>query len=203
MLLKGARVQGLGAGQILFLQDEPADALFVVLDGWIKLYRTAPSGIEAMIGTMRDGQSFGDAAALCGQPWPVSAEAISPARLLRLDAGRVRRLLQSDPVLATSMLASAFLRLQQLVAHIEELKTCTSVQRAAEFLLDLAAECENDGPVVLPYNKALIAGRLGMKPETLSRAFARLRDHGVQIEATMVHIKNVAHLRNLVAEGLA
>ena len=40
----GARVQDLGAGQILFLQEEPADALFIVLGGWIKLYRTAANG---------------------------------------------------------------------------------------------------------------------------------------------------------------
>ncbi|MBB1499094.1 Crp/Fnr family transcriptional regulator [Paracoccus sp. MC1862] len=203
MLLKDARVQGLRAGQVLFLQDEPSDALFVVLEGWIKLYRTAASGIEAVVGTMRDGQSFGEAAALCGQPWPVSAEAISPARLLRLDARHVRRLLQSDPALATSMLAPAFQRLQQLIAHIEVLKTCTSVQRVAEFLLDLIAECDGDGPVALPYNKALIAGRLGIKPETLSRTFARLRDHGVQVDATTVHIEDVVRLRDVMVEAVS
>ena len=52
-----------------------------------------------------------------------------------------------------------------------------------------------------PYSKMLIASQLGMKPETLSRAFAKLRDHGVQIDATMAHIKDVAHLRDIVAEG--
>ena len=40
-----------------------------------------------------------------------------------------------------------------------------------------------------------------MKTETPSRAFAKLRDHGVQIDATMAHIKDVAHLRDIVAEG--
>ena len=57
--------------------------------------------------------------------------------------------------------------------------------------------------VALPYNKALIAGRLGIKPETLSRAFARLRDHGVRIEAAMAHIEDVDRLRELVAEDPA
>ena len=53
------------------------------------------------------------------------------------------------------------------------------------------------------YSKALIARQLGMKPETLSRAFARLRDHGVQITATTAHIEDVAHLRHMVAQGRA
>ena len=76
------------------------------------------------------------------------------------------------------------------------------MQRVAEFLLDLAA---GDGActVALPYNKTLIAGRLGMKPESLSRAFARLRDHGVRIEAAMAHIEDVDRLRELVAEDPA
>ena len=67
-----------------------------------------------------------------------------------------------------------------LVGQIEGLKARSGVQRVAEFLLDLSAGREGEVSVALPYNKALIAGRLGIKPETLSRAFARLRDHGVR-----------------------
>lgn len=204
-LLEGAWVQSAPAGQIIFQQDEPAEALFIVLEGWVKLYRMAPSGAEAVVATLCDGQSFGEAAALCGQPYLMSAEAIAPARLLRLDAGHVRRLLRSDPVLATSMLAPAFVHLEQLVTHIEELKARTGVQRVAEFLLTLEAgpEGERSGAVALPYSKALIAGQLGMKPETLSRAFARLREHGVQTDAAGVHIEDVGRLRDLVAEEMA
>ena len=200
----GAWVQDLGADQILFLQDEPADALFIVLGGLVKLYRIAANGTEAVIDIMSEGRSFGEAAALCGQPWPVSAEALGSARLLRLDARHVRPLLQSDPLLAMSMLAPALLRLEQLILHIEDLKALSSVQRAAEFLLALSAECDGKCSVGLPpYSKALIAQQLGMKPETLSRAFARLRDHGVQIDATTAHIEDLARLRDMVAERWA
>lgn len=198
----GARVQDLRAGQILFLQDEPAEALFIVLGGLVKLYRIAASGTEAVIDIMSEGRSFGDAAALCGQLWPVSAEAVDDARLLRLDAGHVRPLLQSDPLLAMSMLAPALLRLEQLVLHIEELKALSSVQRTAEFLLTLSADCDGKCSVTLPpCSKALIASQLGMTAETLSRAFARLRAHGVQIDATAAHIEDVAHLREVAQAG--
>lgn len=50
-LLEGARVQSARAGQIIIQQDEPAEALFIVLVGWIKLYRMAPSGTEAVVAT--------------------------------------------------------------------------------------------------------------------------------------------------------
>lgn len=202
-LLEGAQVQSAETGQTIFLQDEPPEALFIVLEGWVKLYRVAASGTEAVVSVMTRGRSFGEAVALRGMPYPVSAEAITPARLLRLDAARMRHLLQTDPVLATSMLAAVFVHLQQLVGQIEELKARSGVQRVAEFLVDLSAGREGECSVALPYNKALIAGRLGMKPETLSRAFAKLRDHGVRIEAAVAHIEDVERLRELVAEDPA
>ena len=104
--------------------------------------------------------------------------------------------------MATSMLAAVFVHLQHLVGQIEGLKARSGVQRVAEFLLDLAA---GDGActVALPYNKTLIAGRLGMKPESLSRAFARLRQHGVRIEAAVAHIDDIEALRELAAEDPA
>ena len=202
-LLEGAQVQAVETGQTIFLQDEPAQALFIVLDGWVKLYRVAASGTEAVVSVMTRGRSFGEAVALRDVPYPVSAEAITPARLLRLDAARMRHLLQSDPVLATSMLAAVFVHLQNLVGQIEGLKARSGVQRVAEFLLSLSAGRGRDCSVALPYNKALIAGRLGMKPETLSRAFARLREHGVRIEAAVAHIEDIERLRELVAEDPA
>lgn len=202
-LLKGARTQALAAGQTLFLQDEPSTALFILLEGWIKLYRLAPSGNEAVVDTLAAGQSFGEPAALCDQPRQASAAAICPARLLRIEAGHLRGLLHSDPGLAVSMLAPALMQLQQLAIHVEELKARTTVQRAAEFLLALAAEAGGEPEVTLPYSKALIAGRLGMKPETLSRAFARLRQHGVRVEATTARIEDVERLQALVAAEIA
>lgn len=78
-----------------------------------------------MVATLCDGQNFVETTALCQQSYLTSAEAISPARLLRLDAGHVRRLLHSEPALAMSMLAPAFVHLEQLVTHIEELKART------------------------------------------------------------------------------
>lgn len=202
-LLENAQVQTFETGQTVFLQDDPAVAVFIVLDGWVKLYRIAPSGAEAVVSIMTRGRSFGEAVALRGKPYPVSAEAITPTRLLRIDASRLLRLLQSDPAMATSMLAATYVHLQQLVDQVEQLKARTGVQRVADFLIRLAP-CETGScAVILPYNKALIAGRLGMKPESLSRAFARLRAHGVRVEATTAHIDDMDKLHDLVAEDPA
>jgi hypothetical protein len=49
----------------------------------------------------------------------------------------------------------------------------------------------------LPYDKVLIAGRLGLKPESLSRAFAKLRPVGVEVRASHVVVHDVGKLRKI------
>lgn len=199
-VLATAQVRRLDTGETIFIQGEQATSVYIVIDGWVKLYRMAPSGSEAVVSILTRGRSFGEAVALCEQPYPVSAEAITDATVLRIDASQLRQQMRDDPQMAIAMLAATYVHLQQLVRQVEQLKARSGVQRVAEFLANLAP-CE-EGPcqVVLPYNKALIAGRLGMKPESLSRAFARLRDHGVRMEASTAHIDDLGALRGLAAE---
>ncbi|MCV2449134.1 helix-turn-helix domain-containing protein, partial [Paracoccus sp. DMF] len=77
------------------------------------------------------------------------------------------------------------------------LKARSGAQRVAEFLLDLCPPDAESTTVMLPYDKMLIAGRLGMKPESLSRSFARLRQCGVRIDQASAVIDSVARLREV------
>jgi hypothetical protein len=52
----------------------------------------------------------------------------------------------------------------------------------------------------LPYDKNLIAGQLGLKPESLSRAFAKLRSVGVVVDASRVVVEDLAKLRQIAAD---
>jgi CRP-like cAMP-binding protein len=195
-LLSTASVRHHDRGATLFLQGEPATGIYIVMDGWVKLYRIAPSGAEAVVSVFAPGDSFGEAVALTKSPYPVAAEAASECSVMRIDVDAILWLVRDRPELAVAILASTFMHLHRLVAQIEQLKAQTGAQRVAEFLLELtpceAGACE----VNLPYDKVLIAGRLGMKPESLSRAFARLRDHGVTIRHSTASISDVAALRD-------
>ncbi|MFD1807248.1 helix-turn-helix domain-containing protein [Gemmobacter lanyuensis] len=123
--------------------------------------------------------------------------------LIRIDADTFMRQIRESPEIAISMLSSTFVHLQGLVAQVEALKAQSGAQRVAEFLLELA-ECEQGAcEVLLPYDKVLIAGRLGMKPESLSRAFAKLREQGVTIRQNVAVIANIAQLRDFAEEDPA
>ena len=193
----------LEARQQVFAQGDPADACFVVLEGWVKLYRISPNGAEAVVAVFTKGSSFGEAVAFRHDVYPVAAEAVTDCSLIRIEADTILNLIRQSPEIAISILSATFLHLHSLVAQVEQLKARTGAQRVAEFLLELSTEVQGSCVVTLPYDKALIAGRLGMKPESLSRAFAKLRDHGVTIRQNNATIADIAALRELSDEDPA
>ncbi|KGJ05419.1 cAMP-binding domain of CRP or a regulatory subunit of cAMP-dependent protein kinases [Paracoccus halophilus] len=199
-LLKDSVQRSYAEGETIFLQGDPARAVFIVLRGFVKLSRMTPGGAEAVVSILGRNRSFAEAMALRGTPYPVTAEAISDCTLLQIDGTRLRHVLLENPEFAIGLLASTFVHFQALVNQIENLKAHTGVQRVAQFLSTLTEAESGPCEVALPYNKRLIAGNLGMQPESLSRAFARLREHGVKVDSSKAVIDDIAQLRLLAQD---
>ena len=186
---------------MLFVQGDHADRFFVLLGGWAKLFRQSRNGSEAIIEVLGPGESFAEAAALSLGQYPVSAESATDVRLLEVPAEPFKKRLATDPELMLSIIATLSMRLKGFVRRSEQLVTRTASQRVAMFLLAFATPRADNGTrtVTLPYNKLLIAGRLGMKPETFSRALSDLRRIGVVVARSEVLIEDfsaVEHFAN-------
>lgn len=178
----------------LFEQDEPASTFYVVMEGWVKLFRMTTGGDEAVVGVFTRGDSIAEVPCLAGGNYPVSGETVTDVRLLAVPTRKIMELNRSSPEIGLAMLASTSAHLRRLVDQIEELKARTGPQRLAAFLVDLAPTARGACTIALPYEKLLIAGRLGMKPESLSRAFQRLRALGVRINQNTVAVGDIARL---------
>ncbi|WP_417728325.1 Crp/Fnr family transcriptional regulator [Roseovarius sp.] len=202
-LLDSARVLEFDRSSTIFLQGEQARAIYIVADGWVKLHRIAPNGAEAVVGVFTKGRSFGEAVAFRNDVYPVSAEAVTFCRLIRIEAAQFLNAIRDNPEMALSILSATFTHLQSLVAQVEGLKARTGAQRVAQFLLDLASCDSGKCSVRLPYDKVLIAGRLGMKPESLSRAFAKLKHVGVTITQNTADIADLDMLRDYAEDDPA
>jgi CRP-like cAMP-binding protein len=202
-LIAPAGIVTLEHGETLFRQGDPARAFFILVEGWIKLYRITLSGDEAVIDLLTKGESFSEGAAFTGSPYPSHAEAVSDARIVRIPADHGIHCLREVPDIALAMIASTAQHLYQLVQQVEQLKAQSGVQRVAEFLASLCPANGNVCTIALPYDKALIAGHLGLKPESLSRAFAKLKSVGVEVRASHVVVNNVAKLRRLASDDRA
>ena len=202
-VLETARLRNFARGETIFLQGERASAIYIGADGGVKLYRIAPSGAEAVVGVFTKGASFGEAVAFRHDTYPVAAEAVTDTSLIRIEADAFLRQIRENPEVAISILSATYAHLHNLVGQIEALKAQTGAQRVAEFLLELAPCADGSCEVTLPYDKVLIAGRLGMKPESLSRAFARLKEQGVSIRQNLASIEDIGALRDYVEEDPA
>ncbi len=186
--------------EVVMRQDDPAAAFFIVIDGWVKISRSTQSGDETVIDMMKKGDSFAEPVAFSGGKYIATAEAVNVARVGRIPADHLIRCIRESPDIALAMIASLSLRLHYLVQQLEQLKAQSGVQRVAEFLASLAPAERGQCAMALPYDKILIAARLGLTPESLSRAFARLRGVGVTIKASRVNIADIVVLRRIAAD---
>lgn len=193
-LLKGASPRSYPKGHLLFQQGDAADGFFVVLSGWVKLFRQTPRGDEAVIHILSRGECFAEAAVFLGGRYPASALVAEDARLIRISSQPFRQWIQSEPEIALGMLASLSARMHHLVNESEQLQTRSATERVADFILRRCPVREGPAVIALPYDKSLLAARLAMKPESLSRVLARLRKLGVRTENHRVIVTDVARL---------
>jgi CRP-like cAMP-binding protein len=200
-LTECATIVALRERELLFRQDDPTTALYIVVEGMLKLYRLTYSGEEAVIQILTQGDSVAAASTFAGKRYLVTAEAITSSRIIRIPTEHVMRCIQEMPDVALAIIAVTSQHLGHLVQHVEGLKAQSGRQRVAEFLLSLCRVDDGPAVVTLPYDKVLIAGRLGIKPESLSRAFAKLRSAGVEVRGASVAIQDVAVLREVAGEG--
>jgi len=179
---------------ILFQEGDKADHFYIVLHGLVKLFRCSYDGNEAVIHVFGRGENFAECAMFINAVFPVSAEVVAPARLLRLEGPIMRKVIMDDPEIAFSMLASASRHLKLLVDQIEQMKVHTGPERVAEFLLGLTTKRSGPDVISLPFEKILIANTLGMKPESFSRALAKLRSIGVSSVDNHIAIDDIGRL---------
>jgi CRP-like cAMP-binding protein len=201
-LLATATIRTVERGTDLFVQGDPADRFFIVLEGWIKLYRINRDGVEAVVTMVNAGESFAEAAMFAQGSFPVFAQAVTDARLLAITAQAFARCVQADVGMAFAMLGSLSMRLRTLVQQIEQLQVQSAPQRVGGFLLKMCPAGKGNVSFMLPVEKSLVARRLGIQPETFSRALAKLRPVGVEVQGAVVSISDIDALREFCQEDV-
>ena len=121
-LLATATIRSVERGTDLFVQGDPADRFFVVLEGWVKLYRINRDGAEAVVSMVNAGESFAEAAMFAQASFPVCAQAVTDVRVVAITAQAFARCVQADVGTAFAMLGSLSMRLRTLVQQIEQLQ---------------------------------------------------------------------------------
>ena len=159
--------------------------LFALAYGSVKLALRTPSGELRVLRLVSAGQTFGEAAALLGQRNLYEAQAIAETKLVVIPPAALYGLIDRDPRFARSLLIALAERKRELLAEIESVTYRRGAERLAHYLGSLAARRGPEGAcsVQLPTSKTLIAARLNMKKETLSRLLGTLAREGLIVIA--------------------
>lgn len=200
-ILKESHVVEHPRGKLLFLRGEPAEWFYLLLDGWVKVFRDTPDGEQTVITIIKPGETMAEAAIFFGSDYPASAEVVDDARLIEIPAAALINQIRDNGALALKLLGTMSMRMRHLVRHIEQLQARSTSQRLGNFLLTLCETEEGSAVIKLPYDKSLIAARLGMKPESLSRALAKLKAVGVTSRGHTVQMASVGDLREFCQGG--
>lgn len=140
-----SRVRRLSRGEVLFHCGDPARGFFVVIEGVMKLSIQGQDGSEKVLEVIHPGESFGEAVMLLEQPYPVTATALEPVRLLAVPLESVERLLLSDPMFARRMLAGMAVRLHTMVRDVESYTLRSSRERVVAYLVACAEQAAPRG----------------------------------------------------------
>lgn len=182
---------------MLCRQGELADRLHLLIDGQVALSNTAPNGVTAVVEVVRPGGHFVLATVLAQLPYLLNAQAIASCRLIVFPASLLHGLVRTVPALATALMRAEAQDFRALVRQVCDLKLRTTAQRLGCYLLSLSEEqASNSTKLRLPFDKRLLAARLGCRQENLSRAFAALRDFGVETHGAQVVLHDIARLRD-------
>jgi CRP/FNR family transcriptional activator FtrB len=181
----------------LIREGDLADFLHIVVDGNVELFASTSVGRETSIEIVGPVSTFILAAVLRDAVYLMSARTVENCHILMVPAESVRTAFAQDNVFARAVVRELSGRYRAVVKSLKNHKLRGSVERLANYLLAVHERDGSKGAISLGIDKRTLAALLGMTPENLSRAFATLRSHGVQVAGRTIHLRRVDDLRAL------
>jgi len=186
------------AQQMLYWQDELCGAVYVLLEGAVKLVRQNGRRREKVIRMLAPGEMFGEVALFSNRGYPTGAVAVGDSELLAIEAVPFARQVYTSRECAWSMLVWLARRVGHLMTEVERLSFYNAEQRVAAHLLD---GDNGEGRAGLAGGAARGEGAsfLGITPETLCRLLTRFQRRGlVSIRDGAVEVRDPKGLSDLL-----
>ncbi|MCW8883630.1 MAG: Crp/Fnr family transcriptional regulator [Motiliproteus sp.] len=188
----------LAPGDFLFQQHESAEQVFVIETGQVKLCVTALDGTENVLELAMAGQTIGDHVMFMPEKiYPVAAQAIQDSGLYGIPRQLFLKLVKGNSEFCGNYLRNLSLNLNDRIAEMVSLTQDKANRRVAQFLTSLVPSNARNGHVVhLITPKHVIASRLSIKPETLSRLMSEMAQQGIiDVKGRRIRIHNIKALK--------
>jgi len=186
-----------GVGDVIFSQGDPADAVFYITKGEVKLSVLSKQGREAVVAILRDGDFFGEGR-LAGQPLRMaSAVALSECSITKVERMAVIALLHQQPEFSSLFMAHLLSRNIKIEADLVDQLFNSSEKRLARVLLLLANFGKEGEPqtVIPKISQETLAGIVGTTRSRVSFFMNRFRklgfidyNGGLKIHSSLLNI---------------
>jgi CRP/FNR family transcriptional regulator, cyclic AMP receptor protein len=182
------------AGAFIQIEGDPAEVMYVVTQGRVKIARVGEKGREQVLNVISAGGHFNTVPMFDGGTCPANAQALTDVALLGLPREAMRRVVEEHPPLALALLREFTRRLRHLVNLVDDLSLHTVQGRLAGLLLDQAVAAERD-QAIPPLTQAEMAARLGTVREMIGRALKTFEVLGlIRLERGQISIRDRAGL---------
>ena len=182
-------------GDLILLEDEPADAMYFVASGVVKVFKTSSEGKEQILSFVRPGESFNDVPLFDGGPNLGSVQAIGPVTLYGLRTGDLENILRSSPQIALNVIRVLSGQVRRLVELVEDLSFRHVIARVAKILLENAEDGTGPKPKLTQQEMAAIAGTAR---EMVGRSLKSLEDEGaIRLDRHRIVITDKEALREM------
>jgi CRP-like cAMP-binding protein len=198
-IVANSTLYSLSAGEIIFLEGEPADGLWIVESGNVKIFKLNPDGAEHILHLRGPGTTFNDIAALDNGQNPASAMALSPeVRVWLIPTSVIHDVLTQNLQVALNVIRLLATRVRSLVGQIEDLALYSVIVRLARFLLRQSEDPSLSGPGV---TRTAIAAHINTTPQTISNVLHTLEEMGaIQFNRHRIVIVNERILRSIAMQ---
>lgn len=170
----------IGTHDSVFNEADPADNVYNVTDGVLKIYKLLPDGRRQITGFLFPGDFLG---LMHNDLYAYSAETLTPTKLCRFPRRKLEKLLVEIPHLEQRLLSMASHELAAAQDQMIMLGRKSARERVVSFLLMLSNASTRRGgaasPISVPMTRTDIADYLGLTIETVSRTLTQLKKQGL------------------------
>jgi len=180
-------------GEILLFEGEPAETLYFVAAGAIKVFKTSADGKEQILQIIRPGESFNDVPVFGGDVNLASAEAMGPVILNLIKKSDLEAILREYPQVALNVIHILSQRVRHLVSLVEDLSFRQVTGRVAKMLLEYAGDGTGDRPRLTQQE---MAAMIGTAREMVGRSLKALEEEGtIRMDRHRIIIADLEALR--------
>jgi len=183
--------------EIIQLEGKPAEALFFVASGAVKLFKTSAEGKEQILNIARPGESFNDIAIFDDGQAPASAQAMGPVVVYGISKNALLAVTQKYPQVTLNTTRVLAEHTRQLVELVEDLSFRRVISRVAKILLENADDGTSPKTRLTQQEMAAMAGTVR---EVVARSLKALEEEGViSLERHRIRITDKETLEDMVA----